>query len=80
MQRIELRIRVSKGGHGIPDDTIERRYYASLKNLKDVIEICDEINIYDNTEIFKEIIDFKDGNLIWKDKNMPSWTNNILNE
>ncbi len=75
-----VKIRVSQGGHGIPEDTIERRYYASLKNLKGVIEICDEINVYDNTEIFKEIIDFKDGNLIWKDKNMPSWAKNILNE
>lgn len=36
--------------------------------------------IYDNTEKFKEIIDFKDANLIWKDKNMPSWINSILNE
>ena len=70
--------RVIKGGHGIPEETIERRYYASLKNLKGAICICDEINVYDNTEIFKEIIDFKDGNLIWKDKDMPKWTNDLL--
>ena len=42
------------------------------------IEICDEINVYDNTEIFKQAIDFKDGNIIWKDKNMPGWTNLLL--
>lgn len=75
-----VNIRVSKGGHGIPEDTIERRYYASLKNLKEAIKVCDEINVYNNTEIFKEIIDFKDSNIIWKDKNIPSWANNILNE
>ena len=75
-ERVKQRVR--KGGHGIPEETIERRYYASLKNLKGTIEICDEINVYDNTEIFKEIIEFKDGKLIWKDKNMPSWVNNIL--
>ncbi|MGH4049812.1 MAG: zeta toxin family protein [Clostridium sp.] len=73
-----VRHRVSKGGHGIPEDTIERRYYASLKNLKGTIEICDEINVYDNTEIFKEIIEFKDGNIIWEDKNIPNWANNLL--
>ncbi|MFT5873185.1 MAG: putative ABC-type ATPase [Clostridium sp.] len=72
--------RVSKGGHGIPEDTIERRYYASLKNLKGAIEICDEISVYDNTEIFKEIIEFKGGKLIWKDKNIPIWTNDLLNK
>jgi predicted ABC-type ATPase len=75
-----VKIRVNKGGHGISDDTIERRYYSSLKNLKAVIEVCDEITIYDNTEIFKEILDYKDGNLIWKDKNMPNWSNNLLDK
>lgn len=40
-----VKIRVSKGGHGIPDEDIERRYYESLKNLQRVISICDEINI-----------------------------------
>jgi len=40
-----VKLRVSKGGHGIPEETIERRYYASLKNLKGAIEICDEINV-----------------------------------
>ncbi|SFB02568.1 zeta toxin family protein [Clostridium frigidicarnis] len=70
--------RVSKGGHGIPDEDIERRYYDSLNNLKNVIEICDEINIYDNTEMFREIIDFQNGSIIWVDKKIPTWANDIL--
>jgi predicted ABC-type ATPase len=73
-----VRFRVSKGGHGIPDEDIDRRYYDSLKNLENVIEICDEINIYDNTEIFKEIINFRNGSLVWKEKKMPVWANEIL--
>ncbi|MCB2353869.1 zeta toxin family protein [Clostridium estertheticum] len=75
-----VKLRVSKGGHGIPEDTIERRYYASLKNLKMAIEICDEINVYDNTEKFKQVIDLRDANIIWKDKNMPGWTDDLLDE
>ena len=73
-----VRIRVEKGGHGIPDDTIERRYYDSLKNLNEVIGICDEINIYDNTEMFKIIMSIENSNIIWNDKKMPSWASNIL--
>lgn len=73
-----VRFRVSKGGHGIPDEDIERRYYDSLNNLKNVIEICDEINIYDNTEMFREIIDFQNGSIIWLDKKIPTWANDIL--
>ncbi|MCJ7689433.1 MAG: ATPase [Clostridiaceae bacterium] len=75
-----VKIRVNKGGHGISDDTIETRYCSLLKNLKAVIKVCDEITIYDNTEIFKEILDYKDGNLIWEDKNMPNSANNLLDK
>lgn len=73
-----VKIRVSKGGHGILEDAIERRYYDSLLNLNRVLEICDEINIYDNTDIFREIMYIKSGNLIWKDNSLPQWTKNII--
>lgn len=73
-----VRIRVNKGGHGIPDKDIERRYYDSLKNLNDVIEICDEVNVYDNTEVLREIIYLKQGKVIWSDKKIPTWANGIL--
>ncbi|SDD81264.1 Predicted ABC-type ATPase [Dyadobacter soli] len=41
--RERVAIRVSKGGHHIPDETVERRYYGGLRNLFDIyIPICDE--------------------------------------
>ncbi|NFL95088.1 ATPase [Clostridium botulinum] len=73
-----VKIRVSKGGHGIPDKDIERRYYDSLNNLNNVIEMCDEVNIYDNTEALREIIYLKNDKIIWEDKKIPNWANNIL--
>lgn len=73
-----VKFRVSIGGHGIADEDIERRYYESLENLNEIIGICDEINIYDNTDRFKEIIYFKDGNLIWRDKLIPKWADKLV--
>ncbi|CBZ02589.1 zeta toxin family protein [Clostridium botulinum] len=73
-----VKIRVSKGGHGIPDKDIERRYYDSLNNLNNVIEMCDEVNIYDNTEVLREIIYLKNDKIVWRDKKIPNWANNIL--
>ncbi len=70
-----VKIRVSKGGHGIPDKDIERRYYNSLKNLNEVIEICDEVNIYDNTEVLREVAYLKQGKIAWADKKLPKWLN-----
>ncbi|MDP4177539.1 MAG: zeta toxin family protein [Bacillota bacterium] len=73
-----VRIRVLKGGHGIENDAIERRYYESLNNLRALIPICDEINIYDNTKQIEEIAYIVNGNLIWASENMSAWVDPIL--
>lgn len=73
-----VRIRVNKGGHGIPDKDIERRYYDSLNNLKEVIKLCDEINIYDNTERFREVICFQNNKIVWMDNKIPIGAINLL--
>ena len=73
-----VRLRVSKGGHGIADKDIERRYYDSLNNLKKVIKICNEINIYDNTEMLREIIDFQDNEITWIDSKIPMWAIDLV--
>ena len=58
-------IRVNEGGHGIPNETIERRYTDSLINLKNVVNICDKINIYDNTEMLKLVMVIANGKVIY---------------
>ncbi|MBC2579205.1 zeta toxin family protein [Clostridium sp. DJ247] len=73
-----VRIRVLKGGHGIPEEAIERRYYESLDNLKNVLDICNEINIYDNTNKFKHVAYMRDGIVIWKRDKIPKWSSYIL--
>lgn len=72
-QRVMLR--VSKGGHGIPNEDIERRYIDSLANLNRVIKICNKISIYDNTEMFKLVMVIINGEIVWKDRNIPKWLN-----
>ena len=38
-----------------------------------MLEICDEVNIYNNTEVLREIIYLRQGNIVWTDKKMPKW-------
>ena len=45
--------RVEHGGHGIPEQYIERRYIESLENLPRVLRLCDLASLYDNTEYFR---------------------------
>src|SRR4029078_9100646 len=53
-QRVALR--VSKGGHNIPEDVIERRYNSVLRSLFQFIKIVDQWFIYENTNIPAEVI------------------------
>ncbi|MBS1619992.1 MAG: zeta toxin family protein [Bacteroidetes bacterium] len=42
-------IRVSKGGHSIPEDIIKRRYDKGLHNFKAYASLADDWYIYDNS-------------------------------
>lgn len=54
IERVALR--VSKGGHNIPPDVIERRYKSGIKNLIEFIKIVDIWTVYDNSISPAEII------------------------
>lgn len=53
--------RVKKGGHGVPESVVRKRYEASLRNLKDVLPLCDIVKIYDNTYELNMIAGYKNG-------------------
>lgn len=45
-----VRIRVEEGGHDIPENVIQRRYFSGLKNLFELyMNICDSWIIVDNS-------------------------------
>lgn len=75
-QRIQDR--VNKGGHGIPDDAVERRYVESFLNLKEVIPICDVIDVYDNTDSLRLVMSIENGVIVWKHKSLPQWCKNLI--
>lgn len=53
--------RVKKGGHNIPENVIERRYYKGVKNLNKIfLPLCEEWVIADNSNDVMEIIAKKD--------------------
>ncbi|WP_294752398.1 zeta toxin family protein [uncultured Ruminococcus sp.] len=47
VSRVETR--VASGGHNVDKDKIISRYYKSLANIKQIIELCDILHVYDNT-------------------------------
>ena len=68
-----VRKRVKNGGHDIPDKDIERRYTESIRRLKEIIPICDEVTLYDNTKTFHAVAVYKNGKLLWAESLLPVW-------
>lgn len=49
-------IRVSKGGHNIPENIIKRRYKKGLCNFLGYAALCDSWYIYDNSGVKYELV------------------------
>ena len=55
VERVAKRVR--NGGHHIPSDVIERRYYRGIYNLYNLyMPICDEWTIVNNMDLVPEVI------------------------
>ena len=66
--------RVARGGHGIPDEDIERRYSESFERLMQVLPMCDIAVLYDNTKIFQRFAIYRFGELIKiNNEKIPDW-------
>lgn len=65
--------RVETGGHGIPDEDVERRYKESFEKLIQVIPFCDRVVLYDNSKYFYRFAIFENGKLIQVFQDRPEW-------
>lgn len=65
--------RVAHGGHGIPDQDVERRYIESLEKLKKVIGLSDIAILYDNTEGFNRFAVYQNAKLYNLTNEQPNW-------
>ena len=48
--------RVTKGGHGVDESDIRRRYESSLRNLEELSDSVDSLKIFDNSTAGYETI------------------------
>ena len=62
-------MRESMGGHGVPEEKIKSRYYKALDLISELVEICDIVHIYDNTNVpFRIFKKRKDIYFHWENK------------
>lgn len=65
--------RMSKGGHGVADEDIKRRYTQSFQNLKKLLLKISRTTLYDNTYSFRKIAVYVNGMLVNCDNIIPEW-------
>ena len=65
--------RVEKGGHGISEEVIRKRYNTMPDALSRVLPYCDRAFFYDNTEMFRQIACYENGEFTDLDADLPAW-------
>ena len=65
--------RVLRGGHGVPERDIRRRFAGRFTDLARVLVYCDEARFYDNGCGFVEAAEYKNGEIIPKGTAHPDW-------
>lgn len=65
--------RVGLGGHAIPSNDIARRYPRSLANLKAHIKTFESAHIYDNSQRYHWVADYRDGMIHKTPQTVPQW-------
>ena len=78
-QRVAMR--VSKGGHDVPDEKLKSRYPRILANLKKAIGELPHVHVYDNSDLshpFRRIAEFQRGRMKPHVKRLPAWFKTLV--
>ena len=70
--------RVMTGGHDVPSDKINSRYYRCLDNLYDAIKLCDKTFLFDNSEsktdlAYNNFAEIENGECTLISESIPEW-------
>ena len=74
-------MRVSQGGHDIPDDKLRSRFSRTLANLQAAIARLPHLLIYDNSDLnvpYREVAVFEHGQLRRLQEPIPEWLRPIF--
>jgi predicted ABC-type ATPase len=73
-----VRLRVSQGGHDIPDSDIRRRYHRSLQRAPEALKLADKSVVLDNSGIDPVcMLLVERGQVIWQARVLPKWVQEI---
>ena len=72
--------RVTKGGHGIDEGLIRKRFEAMPEQLRTILPLCDTASFYDNTVRFRRLALTKGDVIFDCDMDLPAWFNSLVSD
>jgi predicted ABC-type ATPase len=72
--------RIEKGGHGIDDSIIIRRFENLPRRLRVIMPLCDRVVFYDNTVRFRQIAIMQGSRLLDCDRDLPDWFGSLFGD
>jgi predicted ABC-type ATPase len=73
-----VRLRVSQGGHDIPDSDIRRRYWRSLMRAPEALRLADEAVVLDNSGTHPvRMLLLANGRVVWRAAALPEWVKRL---
>lgn len=75
LARIENRVK--RGGHGIGEDDVRRRFAGRWEAVKKMLPYCDEARFFDNDNGFVEVAEYRNGELLLKGEHCPAWLHEL---
>ena len=81
-QSIErVAMRVSQGGHDVPDEKLRERYARTLSNLGAAISRLPHVLVYDNSDLntaYRQVAVFADGRMCDLREPVPGWLRRLV--
>ena len=74
-------MRVSQGGHDVPDEKLRSRFVRTLANLRRAVPRLPHVLIYDNSDLgnpYRPVAAFDHGRLCQVGKPVPEWLRSAL--
>ena len=73
----DVRERVARGGHDVPEADVRRRYHRSLSNLPAALRLAHEAVVYDNSDEPRKVLETQSGAIVWRAHNEPAWVTRV---
>ena len=72
-----IRNRVARGGHGIPEEDVRRRFAGRFAALAAVLPYCTKATVYDNGNGFRAVAEYRNGELLPIGSFSPAWLDEL---